>query len=154
MVLVQIYLGALVAGLDAGLTYNTWPLIDGALVPAGDRLWFLAPLWRNVFENDLMVQFNHRVAAYILFVAAAVHALDVVRNFPTGFALRGALALAGAITLQAAIGILTLLLQTPVALALLHQAMAIVVLTIAVIHAERLARRPLPTTATRPAAAS
>jgi heme a synthase len=154
LVLVQIYLGALVAGLDAGLTYNTWPLIDGALVPAGDRLWFLAPLWRNVFENDLMVQFNHRIVAYVLLVAAVVHALDVMRNFPTGFALRGALALAGTITLQAAIGVLTLLLQTPVALALMHQALAIVVLTIAVIHVERLVRRPMSATVTRPAAAS
>src|SRR5215213_3064243 len=57
LVLVQIYAGALVAGLDAGQTYNTWPLIDGALVPAGDRLFLIAPAWRNLFENHLTVQF-------------------------------------------------------------------------------------------------
>src|SRR5712691_1405818 len=58
LVLVQIYLGALVAGLRAGLIYNTWPLIDGALVPDRARLFFDQPLWRNLFENALTVQFN------------------------------------------------------------------------------------------------
>ena len=52
LLLVQIYLGALVAGLDAGLKYNTWPLIDGAFMPSLDRLLFISPLWRNLFEND------------------------------------------------------------------------------------------------------
>jgi len=59
LVLAQIYLGALVAGLRAGLIYNTWPTIDGALVPAGARLFFEQPLWRNFFENALTVQFQH-----------------------------------------------------------------------------------------------
>ncbi len=72
LVLVQVYLGALVAGLDAGLVYNTWPLIDGALVPSADRLWFVEPAWRNVFENTLTVQFNHRLMAYALWIAGAV----------------------------------------------------------------------------------
>jgi heme a synthase len=137
LVVAQIYLGALVAGLDAGLTYNTWPHIDGALLPSAERLWFLAPAWRNFFENDLMVQFNHRTVAYLLFVAAILHAIDTRRTR----ASIGALVLAGAVTLQGAIGILTLLQQTPVALALLHQGMAIVVLTVAVVHAERISRR-------------
>src|SRR6202008_944730 len=64
LVLGQIYLGALVAGLRAGYVYNTWPLIDGALVPAAARLFFDTPLWRNFFENILTVQFDHRVLAY------------------------------------------------------------------------------------------
>ena len=63
LLLAQIYLGALVAGLEAGLKYNTWPLIDGALMPSLDRLLFFSPLWRNFFENDLMVQMNHRLLA-------------------------------------------------------------------------------------------
>ena len=63
LLLVQIYLGALVAGLDAGMNYNTWPLIDGALMPPLDRLWFVTPLWRNLFENTLTVQFDHRMLA-------------------------------------------------------------------------------------------
>src|SRR5262249_33807275 len=55
LVLVQIYLGALVAGLDAGLIYNTWPLIDGAWIPEASRLFFAEPAWRNMFENALTV---------------------------------------------------------------------------------------------------
>jgi cytochrome c oxidase assembly protein subunit 15 len=140
MVLLQIYLGALVAGLDAGLTFNTWPLIDGAIVPAANRLWFESPLWLNLFENALTVQFNHRMVAYTLWLAALLHAADVVRAKRVGAPLNGALALAGAVTIQAGIGIVTLLHQAPLLLALLHQATAIVVLAIAVIHAERLAR--------------
>ena len=70
LALVQIYLGALVAGLRAGLIYNTWPLIDGRLVPEASRLFFETPLWRNFFENALTVQFNHRVTAYLLLALA------------------------------------------------------------------------------------
>jgi len=140
IVLVQIYLGALVAGLDAGMTYNTWPLIDGALVPSAARLWFLEPAWRNIFENDLTAQFNHRIAAYALWIGALLHAIDVAGK-ARGRLLRGAFALAGAITLQAGIGILTLLHQAALPLALLHQGMAMVVLTIAVVHAEQMMNR-------------
>ena len=51
---VQIYFGALVAGLRAGRAYNTWPQIDGAFIPAGDRLWFETPWWRNMFDLSLI----------------------------------------------------------------------------------------------------
>lgn len=141
LVLLQIYLGALVAGLDAGLTYNTWPLIDGSLVPSAERLWFLTPAWRNFFENELTVQFVHRVAAYVLWAAAVLHAIDVARTLRQGAAVTLAAWLAVAVTLQAAIGIATLLYQVPIGLALLHQGAAIVILTIAVVHAENLLRR-------------
>ncbi len=144
LVLFQIYLGALVAGLDAGLVFNTWPLIDGALIPSAERLWFESPAWRNLFENTLTVQFNHRMAAYALCLASILHAVDVVRARRSGAFLNGALALACAVTLQAGIGIVTLLHQTPLPLALLHQVMGIVVLTIAVVHAERLSPRREP----------
>ena len=138
LVLLQIYLGALVAGLDAGLTYNTWPLIDGAIVPSAERLWFESPLWRNLFENALMVQFNHRMAGYALWLLAVLHLVDVIRFRRGAPTLHGALALACAITIQAGVGIVTLLHQAPLALALIHQAMAVLVLTIAVVHAKRL----------------
>jgi cytochrome c oxidase assembly protein subunit 15 len=141
LVILQIYLGALVAGLRAGLIYNTWPLIDGGFVPEGSRLFFETPLWRNVFENTLTVQFDHRMVAYALWFVAVLHAADVARALRGGPALTGALALACAVTLQAALGVVTLLHQAPLALALMHQAMAIVVLTIAVVHVERLERR-------------
>jgi cytochrome c oxidase assembly protein subunit 15 len=143
LVVLQIYLGALVAGLDAGLVFNTWPEIDGALIPSAERLWFETPLWRNLFENTLTVQFNHRMVAYLLWIVAVLHAVDAVRLRVGGAVLNGALTLACLMTLQAGIGIITLLHQTPLPLALLHQATGILVLTVAVIHAERLSlRRP------------
>jgi len=152
LVIAQIYLGALVAGLHAGLVYNTWPLIDGGFVPDAARLWFGAPLWRNFFENALTVQFDHRMLAYALWFLALLHAADIALTLRSRPALTGALILAGAITLQAALGIATLLEQAPLALALLHQAMAIAVLTVAVLHAQRLAR-PAASRAGEPAAA-
>src|SRR5262249_23076260 len=121
--------------------YNTWPLIDGSLVPEGTRLFFYSPLWRNFFENTLTVQFDHRMAAYALALMAVLHAADVARTLRGGTALTAALALAAALIPQAALGIATLMHQAPFVLALLHQAMAMVVLTIAVVHAERLERR-------------
>ena len=141
LVLVQIYLGALVAGLDAGLVFNTWPQIDGALIPSAERLWFESPVWRNLFENTLTVQFDHRMVAYALWIASILHAVDVIRAMRGGAILNGALALACAVTLQAGFGIVTLLHQAPLPLALLHQITGIVVLTIAVIHAEQLSLR-------------
>jgi cytochrome c oxidase assembly protein subunit 15 len=139
LVLMQIYLGALVAGLRAGLVYNTWPLIDGRLVPAASQLLFNAPWWRNFFENPLTAQFDHRLVAYALMGTAIWHGVDVTRAMPWGAAHRGALALACAITLQAALGVMTLLAQAPLWLALMHQGMAMIVLTIAVLHAQRMA---------------
>jgi cytochrome c oxidase assembly protein subunit 15 len=138
LVLMQIYLGALVAGLDAGLTYNTWPLIDGAFIPDAARLWFTTPWWRNLFENTLTVQFNHRMLAYAIWCAAILHAFDAWR---AQRAAGGALAIAIVVTLQAVLGIFTLLHSAPLHLAMAHQLMAIVVLTTAIVHAEGLGRR-------------
>src|SRR6476619_3476720 len=117
LVIVQIYLGALVSGLRAGLIYNTWPLIDGSLVPDGARLFFIAPAWRNVFENTLTVQFDHRMLAYAVWLLALLHAADVARTLRGGGVLTSALALAAAVTLKAMCGIATLLHQGPHALA-------------------------------------
>jgi heme a synthase len=138
---VQLYLGALVAGLRAGKVYNTWPDIDGALIPSAARLFFEEPWWHNLFDNALMVQFEHRMTAYALFALALVHAFDAVRSRAGAAAVNGALWLAAVVTLQATLGILTLLYQVPIALALLHQAGAIAVLTLAILQAERLAVR-------------
>jgi cytochrome c oxidase assembly protein subunit 15 len=137
---VQLYLGALMAGLRAGFVYNTWPDIDGSFIPSAARLWFDSPWWRNLFDNTLTVQFEHRMTAYALFALALLHAFDAVRS-RAGGAASGASWLAAAVTLQATLGILTLLNQVPIALALPHQAVAIAVLTLAVMQAERLAAR-------------
>jgi cytochrome c oxidase assembly protein subunit 15 len=140
LLLLQIYLGALVAGLDAGLAYNTWPTIDGAIVPSPERLWFLQPAWRNLFENVLTVQFNHRMLAYTIWILAILHMCDAWR---TRHAIYGAVVLAGVVTVQAGLGVVTLLHDVPILLALAHQVLAIVVLTIAVVHAERLSHRTI-----------
>jgi len=136
----QIYLGALVAGLDAGLKYNTWPLIDGDVVPSLDRLFFISPAWRNFFENALTVQFDHRMLADGIWLLALLHAFDAWRQ---RHATASALVLAGAVTLQAALGIVTLLYQAALPLALAHQVMAMVVFSVAIVHAERLWHRAI-----------
>jgi cytochrome c oxidase assembly protein subunit 15 len=138
LVLVQIYLGALVAGSGAGLAYNTWPLIDGSFIPAAGSLLHMTPAWRNFFENILTVQFDHRVVAYTIWALAVLHAIDAWRS---DRAAAGALGVALLVTLQAALGIVTLLYQVPLPLALAHQMFAIVVFTAAIVHAERLSHR-------------
>jgi heme a synthase len=139
LVLVQIYLGALVAGLRAGDAYNTWPLIDGALVPQLSRLFFDVPLWRNFFENPLTVQFDHRMLAYTIWLLAVLHAFNIARVMKKGPVLSGAVLVAVAVTLQAALGIWALLAVVPLPLALMHQAMAMIVLTAATLHAATVA---------------
>ena len=137
----QLYLGALVAGLRAGLVYNTWPSIDGSFIPSAARLWFETPWWRNLFDNLLTVQFEHRMTAYLLFTVVVLHAFDAVGSRAGRAAKYGALWLLAAVTLQATLGILTLLNHVPIDLGLSHQACAIVVLTLVVMQAERLAAR-------------
>jgi heme a synthase len=153
LIMAQLYSGALVAGLRAGLVYNTWPLIDGAIIPDEARLFFSTSLWRNFFENSLLVQLDHRMLAYGIWVLSLLHLIDVVRTRRGGPAAIGAMALFGAITIQASLGIFTLIHQAPLPLALTHQAMAMIVLTIAVIHAERMvaARRDFVIPSSAPA---
>ena len=124
LALVQIALGALVAGHDAGLTYNTWPLMDGRFVPAG--LLALDPAWLNVVGNIATIQFDHRIGAYVLVAAALVHAV-VMRRAPPPARARALLILA-LVVAQTALGIATLLHVVPIGLALAHQGLAMVLL--------------------------
>ncbi len=140
LVFLQLYFGALVAGLRAGRVFNTWPLIDGAFIPSSARLFFEQPWWRNFFDNTLTVQFSHRMIAYTLVVVAAVHAIDAVRSRTSPAIVSGALWIVAAMLVQVAIGILTLLNQVPIDLGLAHQAVAIVILTMTLFHVERLGR--------------
>ena len=80
LVLLQIYLGGLVAGLDAGLSYNTWPLMDGAIVPG--HMFPIHPLWHNFFENPKLVQFIHRMNAYLLWTVALVQMIATLAVAP------------------------------------------------------------------------
>jgi cytochrome c oxidase assembly protein subunit 15 len=138
LVLLQIYLGALVAGSGAGHVYNTWPTIDGAFIPGVSQLFHMHPAWRNFFENLITVQFDHRMNAYLIWLLAMLHALDAWRPQRARI---GALILAGAVTLQVALGIATLLLAAPIDVALAHQVIAVLVFTVAIVHAERLWHR-------------
>lgn len=132
LVLVQLYLGGLVAGLRAGLSYNTWPLMDGRLIP-GD-LFILEPAWRNLFENPKTVQFIHRIGAYVVFLVALWHMLAALRSEPGSTHARRAVVLFLLVTVQAVIGIGTLLMHVPMDMALTHQAFALVVLGFAAAH--------------------
>lgn len=134
---VQIFLGGLVAGLNAGLTFNTWPLMDGTLVPSG--LFIQQPWWANFGENVATVQFDHRIGTYLLFAVVLLHAAQARRSDHAG----GAFVLAGLVALQAAIGIATLVYSVPLPLALLHQLGAVAVLALAVTH-RRAMSPPLP----------
>jgi heme a synthase len=137
LAIVQIYLGALVAGLRAGLIFNTWPLIDGAFIPRTVDLFFAHPLWRNFFENTLTVQFDHRMVAYGLCALALIHAVDAGLYGRDKQLATGAGFVAVAVLGQAGIGIMTLIRSVPIELALLHQAGALIVLTAAALHAAR-----------------
>jgi heme a synthase len=134
LVFAQTILGAFVAGIRAGLIYNTWPLMAGAFIP--DGLLKMAPLWHNFFENHLTVQFQHRMAAYLLLALAAWHAWSARKSDGA----RGANLLVAAVVAQAALGIWTVLWVVPIPLGAAHQAGAMVVFGIAVWHAHRLAK--------------
>ena len=139
LIVLTILSGAFVAGLDAGLTYNTFPLMDGRFVPEGYGQ--ISPWWRNLFEHIPAVQFNHRWLA--LFTALAVIATCLRAQsaaLPTAarHSINGLLAMA---LIQPAIGIATLLLVVPVRLGALPQAGAIALLTCALVSLHIL-RRP------------
>jgi heme a synthase len=131
LVLVQIAAGGFVAGLRAGMGYNTWPLIDGAIIPAG--LAVMEPWWRNLFENALTVQFIHRMLAYAIAIVVMVNAAVLWRRGPEVLG-SSATILAAIVLAQSAIGIATLLGQVPMGLALAHQAGGLAVVAAAVWH--------------------
>jgi len=128
LVFLQIIAGALVAGTHAGLTYNTWPLMDGGLVPPG--YFAQSPAWINIFENVASIQFNHRMLGYAVFLMAIWLWVSALRQGETH--LRSpATWLLLSILVQIALGIATLLYVVPLHLALTHQAGAIVVFILA-----------------------
>jgi cytochrome c oxidase assembly protein subunit 15 len=134
--------GGFVAGIRAGFTYNTFPLMDGRLVPEG--YLDLSPWWANLTANVAAVQFNHRLLATVAALAAAGAVWAALRRLPRGHARGAVLALGGAVALQYALGVATLLMVVPVSLGTLHQAAAVLVLTAALValHALRPARGP------------
>ena len=106
--------------------------MDGAVIP-GD-LFPIQPIWHNLFESPKTVQFVHRCFAYFVLIAAIWQAVSTVRQAPGTTHARRAVLLVVLVTLQAAIGITTLLMQVPIGLGLLHQFFAIVILGFSVAH--------------------
>jgi len=132
LVFLQLLAGALVAGLDAGMGYNTWPLINGAFVPSG--LYEASPWYLNLFENPLTVQFDHRMIGYSVVVASLAQlAWLALRKAPTPL-IGTAMTLALVALLQATLGVWTLLLAVPIQLGLAHQAGAVAVFAASVYH--------------------
>src|ERR1700678_648220 len=133
LVFAQLGLGALVAGLRAGLVYNSWPLMDGRWIPPG--AFGLSPWPRSVVDDVTTAQFDHRIVAYAVVAYALVQAFFAWRAAPGAALAHRALALAGLALGQAALGVATLLFVVPIGLALAHQALALTLFGMAMAHA-------------------
>jgi cytochrome c oxidase assembly protein subunit 15 len=129
LVFLMILSGALVAGIRAGSAYNTWPLMDGKLIP--DEILLLEPWYANVAYNMATVQFIHRVLALVVALMAIGLWFDVRREPPNGRSRFWSTMVLLAAIFQVALGIGTLVLGVPVSLAALHQAGAVVVFSCA-----------------------
>ena len=138
LIFVQIGLGGLVAGLRAGLTYNTWPLMDGYFIPPLDHLTQLSPWWSNLFNNITTVQFAHRMTGYCVLALAILQVIAAKRMVGRGSAYRRAHIVFGLILLQVIAGITTLVLVVPISVALIHQALAMLVMIATTVHLRRL----------------
>lgn len=132
LIFCQLGLGALVAGLRAGVIDNTWPLMEGRLIPAG--VFALAPWPRSIVDDATTAQFDHRVAAYAIVLLALATALAARRRARRSSLARRAGALAALAILQTGLGIVTLILVAPIEFALAHQAVALLLFGMAVAH--------------------
>lgn len=138
---VQVILGALVAGIDAGRQYTGWPRMGGEWFPA--RAFELEPVWRNFVENPGLVQFIHRMTGYLLAIFAVV-VWTRARRSPHAVT-RGAFdAMLAAVAVQVGLGIFAVIHAAPLPLALAHQVGAVVLLTV-IIRARHHARFPVET---------
>lgn len=129
LIYIMILSGGFVAGNKAGFAFNTWPLMNGQWIPAG--MYALEPWWRNLFENLMTVQFNHRLIAYLLCLAVPglwwlTRSTWLLPAARTGLAL-----LLAMLAIQVGLGIATLLWVVPVPLAAAHQAGAMALFTLA-----------------------
>lgn len=132
LILVQSLLGALVAGIDAGMTYNDWPFMDGDLIPPG--LFAYQPLITNFFENHLTVQFDHRLVAYFLTAVIGWHIYRVLQSDSRPRVRQTAVYLGLGMVAQVVLGIVALMLVLPIGLAAAHQIGAVIVLGLAITH--------------------
>jgi cytochrome c oxidase assembly protein subunit 15 len=135
----QILIGALVAGIDAGRNYIDWPLMAGGLTPPG--MWTLEPGWRNLFENDGTVQFIHRMVGYVVFLMA-IGAWFASRRTARLATKRAFDWVAVAVFGQVVLGIVTVMHSSPWYIAIWHQLGAVAVLVL-VLRARFLSTYPL-----------
>ena len=112
LIVIQIIFGAFVAGLNAGLIYNTFPLMDGQIVP--EDLFFLQPIWLNIFENRATVQFIHRALALLILTLVVILTVKNASIKPVYIMLLS-------VVIQIILGVITLLLHIPIAIAIAHQ---------------------------------
>lgn len=132
--------GAFVAGLDAGLIYNEWPTMGSKFMP--DDAYILSPFWKNFFEHDTSVQFNHRVLAYTTLTSIAMlYLLSKGLRLPQQTSRRVKL-LSFVGLCQVTLGIWTLLSFVPTPLAATHQAGAMTLMTVALWFLHSLKRIP------------
>jgi len=136
LVFVMVLSGGLVAGIRAGLAYNTFPLMNGRFVPP--EIFSLDPWYLNFFSNMATVQFDHRLIAWLLAFLVPWFWLRVRREAAPRRAKLAADLLLGALALQIVLGIATLLLAVPVPLAAAHQAGALLVFSAALFAAHSL----------------
>jgi heme a synthase len=138
LIYLQILLGALVAGNQAGLVYNDWPLFAGHLLPAD----YAGPsLWATLAHSQGAVQLHHRLVAYLLTVAAVLMGASAWRSpYLAATSRTLALAVAALVLIQASLGIATLMWRAPLGLAAAHQLVAALTLCLAVAFAWRVRR--------------
>ena len=131
LVYCQLGLGALVAGLGAGLIYNTWPLMGSTWVP-GEAF---GPSWLQAMLSDpATAQFDHRTLAYVVVTFGLLQAVAALRAAPGSPLARRSVMLAAAAMAQVALGVATLISFVPVPLAQAHQALALALFGLAVVH--------------------
>jgi len=138
LIFLQILSGAFVAGTDAGFTYNTWPLMDGAFIP--DQIFDTDPAWLAAFEDHRTIQFNHRMLGYgVAFMVFALWFAGRGRHVVLPYGVRPLLTLLlGLVLVQIALGVWTLLAVVPIAMGALHQFGALCVFGAAIVLAYRL----------------
>ena len=142
LVFVMVLSGGFVAGIRAGFAYNTFPLMQGRIVPP--EILLLDPWWKNPLWNMATVQFDHRLIAWLLALLVPLLVWRLRQAMAPPRAVRAAAALLGMLALQIALGIATLVNVVPLPLAALHQAAAVVVFALALTVVHALYRSPDP----------
>lgn len=133
--------GAFVAGLHAGLIYNTFPLMDGEWVPTA-LLYNMSPWWMSAFEDIATIQFNHRIIAVTTVLAVLAARLSLIGRPIPALARHWADGATAMAVIQAGLGIATLVFGVPLAVAALHQAGALILITMLIGTCHALYRSP------------